>query len=322
MPSSCGAGREPTLKVVDCHHHLWDLSANRYPWLTDSPVRPIYGSYDGIRRDYLLAEFRAEAAEIETVMSVHVEAGHDPDDPVQETRWLAMQAEREGSGGFPHGIVAYADFRSKEVERLLEEHASFDRVRGVRQVLNPRKDPWHEIEDDPLRDPDWRRRIGLLRKHGLSFDLQIYYQQMASAAALADEHPDVLFILNHAGMPARRDEEGLAGWRQGIRDLARRPNVVAKISGFGMVEPRWTVASIRPFVLHVVETFGTGRAMFASNYPVDKLMRGYAEIWLSYSEVVADFSVEERQRLFVGNAMTHYRLGQGQAGEGRLSRDP
>lgn len=322
MPSSHDAGRRPTLRVVDCHHHLWDLSANRYPWLTDSPVRPIYGSYAGIRRDYLLDEFRSEAPEIETTMSVHVEAGHDPDDPVRETRWLSMLAEQDGSGGFPHAIVAYADFRSPAVERVLDRHAAFDRVRGVRQVLNPRKDPWREIENDPLRDPDWRRRIGLLGRHGFSFDLQIYYQQMASAAALADEHPDVLFILNHAGMPARRDGEGLSGWRRGILELARRPNIAAKISGFGMVEPSWTVASIRPFVLHLIEAFGTERAMFASNFPVDKLMRGYAELWQAYDEVVADFTAQERERLFVGNATTHYRLASGQAGPEDLSRDP
>lgn len=296
------------LKVVDCHHHLWDLSANRYPWLTDTLVKPIYGSYAGIRRDYTIEEFLGEATDVEVVGTVHVEAGHDPDDPVRETRWLNGIAERPDSRGVPHGIVAFADFRSDTVARHLEEHAAFARVRGVRQVLNPRKDPWREVEDDPSRDPDWRRRIGLLKSHGFSFDVQIYYQQMASAAALADEHPEVLFILNHSGMPARRDAEGLDGWRNGIRELARRPNVVAKISGFGMVEPAWTVDSIRPFVLQLIEAFGTDRAMFASNYPVDKLMRGYGEIWQAYAAVVRDFSPDERDRLFRGNAVTHYRL--------------
>jgi len=296
------------LKVVDCHHHLWDLSANRYPWLTDTLVRPIYGSYAGIRRDYKIEEFLAEATDVEVVGTVHVEAGHDPDDPVAETRWLTDVAQRPDARGVPHGIVAFADFRSDAVLRQLEEHAAFARVRGVRQVLNPRKDPWREIEDDPSRDPDWRRRIGLLKRFGLSFDVQIYYQQMATMAALADEHPDVLFILNHTGMPARRDAEGLEGWRKGIRELAQRSNFVAKISGFGMVEPAWTVDSIRPFVLDIIDAFGTERAMFASNYPVDKLMRGYCEIWQAYDAVVSEFSAEERDRLFCANALAHYRL--------------
>ena len=94
---------------------------------------------------------------------------------------------------------------------------------------------------------------------------------MAGAAALAHAYPDVLIILNHAGMPVDRDEEGLRLWRRGMQQLATADNVVVKISGLGTVDPKWTVESIRPFVLQTIEAFGVARSMFASNFPVDKL---------------------------------------------------
>jgi predicted TIM-barrel fold metal-dependent hydrolase len=296
------------IPIVDCHHHLWDLGANRYPWLTHALVRPIYGDYSPIRRSYLIDEFLADTRDFTLLKSVHIEAGHDPADPVRESRWLQAVADAEGSGGFPHGIVAFADFRSQDVEAVLAGHASVPNVKGIRQLLAGRHDPWREVEDDPLREDDWRSRIGLLGKYGFSFDLQVYYQQMARAAELAAQHPDILFILNHAGMPARRDAEGLEGWRRGIRMLAARDNVVAKISGFGMVEPRWTTRTMRPFVLDMIDAFGVERCMFASNFPVDKIMRDYASLWRSYFAIVEDFTEAEKSALFSQNAIRTYRL--------------
>jgi predicted TIM-barrel fold metal-dependent hydrolase len=297
-----------TLPVVDCHHHLWNLDANRYPWLSEFDAKPIYGDYSAIRRNYLLDDFRRDAATLKLTKSVHVEAGHDPADPVRETRWLQSLADRPDSAGFPHGIVAYADFHAPDVEALLAGHAESPNVRGIRQVLNPRKNPWLPIPDDPLANPQWRKRIGLLRKFNCSFDLQVYCQQMELAASLAAENPDTLFILNHAGMPARRDAEGLAGWKRGIRLMAQRENMVVKLSGFGMVDPQWTVESIRPFVLEIIDVFGTERSMFASNFPVDRIMSDYRRLWRAYFEITQDFSLHERTVLFSANAIRFYRL--------------
>jgi predicted TIM-barrel fold metal-dependent hydrolase len=63
-------------------------------------------------------------------------------------------------------------------------------------------------------------------------------------------------IVNHAGMPTDRDDAGLKAWRDGLALLAERPNVSCKISGLAMIDRAWTVDSLRPFVLQVIETFG------------------------------------------------------------------
>ena len=40
--------------LIDAHHHLWDLNANRYPFLTDQPEPHFFlGSYDAIKRKVL-----------------------------------------------------------------------------------------------------------------------------------------------------------------------------------------------------------------------------------------------------------------------------
>ncbi len=93
-----------------------------------------------------------------------------------------------------------------------------------------------------------------------------------------------------------------------VREYAAKPNLTVKISALGMFDRDWTVDSVCPFVLETIEMFGVDRCMFASNFPVDKLMRPYDTLWDAYKEIVADFSDDERTKLFHGNAVRAYRL--------------
>ena len=296
------------LEIVDCHHHLWDLKANYYPWLTDKIGTRVCGEYAAIRKNYLLEDLFRDAAGLNLIKSVHVQAEHDHTDPVRETGWLQAVADRPDSRGFPHGIVAYANLADPTVESVLEAHCQFPNVRGIRQLLHEAlldpKDP----RVSPLENPTWRKSLGLLPQLGLSFDLQVFPQQMAEAVSVVREHPSLQFILVHTGQPIRRDAEGVERWRRGMRAMAECPNMCAKISGLGMFDRTWTVESLRPFVLGTIEVFGPDRCLFASNFPVDSMMSSYRRLWEAYATITAGFSDDERRMLFSGNAQRVYRL--------------
>ena len=294
--------------IVDPHHHLWDLERYSYPWLS---VRPLPASVAGdvapIAKSYLLDDYLADAANQNLVKSVHVDAGFDPSQPVEETRWLQSIA---GQRGFPHGIVARAELHRSDVEATLAAHCRFPNTRGIRHIVNWHPDPakTYVAKADFLTDTAWLRGFALLKRYNLSFDLQLYPSQMADAAALAAAHGDTTIILNHAGMPVDRDPEALALWRTGMRALAAQPNVWVKISGLGMVDWRWTEESIRPFVLNTIEIFGPDRCMFASNFPVDKLYSSFDALYGAFKRIVSDFSVGERRKLFSDTALAVYRI--------------
>ena len=222
-------------------------------------------------------------------------------------RWLEKIATQTG---FPHAIVGFVDFSGKNVNEDLEKHAAASpRMRGIRQVLNRHPNPvLNRAPRDFLSDETWQKNIGQLKRFGWSFDAQVYYQQMPAVAALARRHPDIQFILDHAGMPAERDAAGIEGWRKGMQLVAQCPNVAVKLCGYGMVDVKWTVGSIRPFVLQPIEWFGPQRAMFGSNFPVDRLMASYERLWAAYREITAGFSAAEKQMLFSGTAERIYRL--------------
>lgn len=293
---------------VDPHVHLWNLSHIRYPWLMppfgdDGPN----GSVEPIASDYGLDDYLADAGDWDVRGIVHIDAGAHPDDALRETEWLQAMADRSG---MPNGIVAFAALESPTLEGLLGAHVAHPNVRGIRHIVNWHADPQRSYSPSDITTSDaWMRGFGLLAKYGLSFDLQAYPGQLTHLAGLIARHPDIQVIIDHAGMAIPTDEDGWAVWRNGMAALAALPNVAVKISGMGFTWRPWDLDRARPYVLETIELFGTDRAMFASNFPTDKLFGSFDRHLGAYDAITFDFSADERAALFAGNANRLYRLG-------------
>jgi predicted TIM-barrel fold metal-dependent hydrolase len=294
------------MQVVDPHVHLWDLKTHHYPWLANPGVSFVGDARD-LKHDYLLGDLLSDAKPVEVLKLVHVDANHDPADPVEETRWLQGIADREG---MPDAIVAGADLSAQNAQEVLEGHAEFANTRGIRQILNVHANPLYDyVGRHYMREPQWRKNFALLKRYSMSFDLQLYPSQMAEAAELAHEHAGTQFIVNHAGMFVDRSSvQGYRAWREGMRALAACENVAVKISGLAMFDHHWSVESFRPYVLETIDTFGHERAMFASNFPVDRLFASYEGLWNAYAAIVKDLSEAEKEALFKSNAERIYRI--------------
>jgi predicted TIM-barrel fold metal-dependent hydrolase len=295
-------------RFVDAHIHLWDLDQLSYPWLTPPfAADGVNGDISSIAHTYLPGDYLADARSWQVAGLVHVDAGARAEQALAETQWLETVL---GGAGLPFALVAFAALDDPKLEGVLEQHLEYPHVRGIRHIANYHPDPAKTYNDvDLLMQPRWRHGLGQLARHGLSFDLQIYPAQMASAAALARENPELQIVLNHAGMPIDRDAAGLASWSSGMRNLAAEPNVSVKLSGFGIVEHDWTTSSIRPFVLEAIEAFGTRRCMFASDVPTDKVHANFDTIMGAYDDITAGFAETERDDMFAANAWRTYRLG-------------
>lgn len=291
------------LPFIDAHVHLWDLDLIHYAWLTppftdDGPN----GSVAAIASTYLLEDYRRESAKWNVIGMIHVDAGADPAQAVEETDWLQDIADREG---MPNGMVAFAALDDPNVGALLAEHARRRNVRGIRHIVN-----WHAesrrsyTPRDVTRDETWQAGFALLGKHGLSFDLQAYPGQFAGLAKLIERHPEIPVIVNHTGMGVDGEED----WREGMNALAALPNVSVKISGMGFVFRPLDPIAVRARTLAAIDLFGTERAMFASDFPTDRLFGGFDETISMLADAVSDFTEGERRALFARNANRIYRL--------------
>jgi predicted TIM-barrel fold metal-dependent hydrolase len=179
-----------TFPIADAHQHFWDTRANYHPWLSD-PVVPThrYGDTTPLRRPYFPTDYFADAAGFEVAGTVYVETEWDPRDPLGETAWVE-RLRRET--GFPTVMVAQAWLDRDDLDAVLEGQAAFAFVRGVR----------HKPPPGAMAGARWRAGYARLAGHGLRFDLQADWTELADAAALCHAFPDTPLILNHTGLHA------------------------------------------------------------------------------------------------------------------------
>jgi predicted TIM-barrel fold metal-dependent hydrolase len=294
--------------LIDAHHHLWDLKANRYPFLSDQ-VEPHFflGSYEAIRRNYLPEDYLRDSSGHNILTTVHCEAEMDRTRQVAETRWLA---EINARHGFPGAIVAHAWFHTDTAEEIIAAQAQFPLVRGIRSKPVTSLRPGGSTPSAPgtMQDEKWLRGFALLEKYGLSWDLRVPSWHLAEAAEVARSFPRTAIVLNHTGFPWDRSEEGLAAWRRGMEAVARQPNVHVKVSEFGLKDAAWDYESNRRVVLEAIAIFGIDRCIFASNFPVAGLRIDYDTLVRSLDRMLADRSPADRDRFFWKNAASFYRL--------------
>lgn len=275
--------------IADAHLHVWDPQAHYYPWLCDlQPIPFRYGNYSALKKPYRVADYRADSAKWQVVRGVYIEAEWDPRNPLGEM--LFIQQIRE-SAGFPTVAIAQAWLHRDDCAAVLDAQAQRTFVRGIR----------HKPKPGMMDDTKWRAGYARLAPLGLHFELQAPWRQLDEAVRLARDFPETGIVLNHTGLPV--DPE-ISGWKSAMAAIAACPNVTVKISGLGRMTRK------REVILSTIELFGTARAMFASNFPVDGLCATFDEIFQGFDEVTRSFAEEERRALFHDNAVRIYRMEQ------------
>ncbi|MEV0612820.1 amidohydrolase family protein [Nonomuraea sp. NPDC050404] len=291
--------------IVDCHHHIW--RAADLPWLSGPMVPRIFGPYEAIRRDYLIEEYLADAAASGIGESVYVQTNWPLDRVVDEVRWL-HEVHRET--GRPSAFVGAADLFDEDAPEVMRRQAAITPlVRGVRQQLH-----WHERPEfrfatapDRMRDPVLRKNIGTLADLGWLFELQVFPEQMPDAADLVAAFPDVTFVLVHAGMLIGPEYAGQ--WRSGMAALAELPNIVVKLTGQGTFVHCVDPDLISSVAREVLGWFGAGRAMFGTNFPVEKLWTTMPQLVTTWQDALSHLPPADQHAIFAGTARRVYGLG-------------
>ena len=318
---------EPDLPIVDPHHHLVE--------------RPETGRY-------LLPELLADTSDGHNItatvylewLSMYRAQGPVELRPVGEVEFANGVAAMAASGTYGRtqicaGIVGYADLTlGAPVEKVLQAmiQAGGGRFRGIRFITasHPEQAAWSSAVIRPeglLMNPKLREGFARLAPLGLSFDAWMYHTQLSELVDLARAFPGTQIVLDHVGgaiglgpYAGKRDEVFVA-WSRQIHELATCPNVHIKLGGLGMRMFGFThhlgelppsseelAAAWRPYIETCIAAFGPERAMFESNFPVDKGSCSYSVLWNAFKRIAAGCSAAERAALFAGTATKLYRL--------------
>jgi L-fuconolactonase len=278
---------------VDAHQHFWRYTAEEYGWIDEG--------MSAIQRDFLPSELRSELDQAGIDESIAVQARQ----LIEETRWLLQLADEHE---WIAGVVGWVPLVDREIGKVLEPLAANPRLKGLRHVLQAEPDEYFERED-------FHAGIAQLRPLSLVYDVLIVERQLPAAIRFVDRHPNQPFVLDHVAKPRIGDHE-LEPWRKNIRELARRPHVVCKLSGMVTEASfdHWTEADLKPYVETVLEAFGPARLLFGSDWPVCTVAASYGR-WASVVDGwIAQLSVHERSAILGENAVRLYSINQSSNG--------
>jgi predicted TIM-barrel fold metal-dependent hydrolase len=286
------------IPFVDTHFHLHDLKRPelRYSWLEPDSIHGFLGDIDALKaQHYWIDDYIAEIRFANVPKAIHVQAALGTADPVDETKWLQAFADKTG---YPHGIVAECHLADADAQSVLEGHMAYANVRGIRDFG----------KDRYLVDPAWRAGFKLLERHNLVSCIDTRVSLFDDLIDLAGAFPNILICVDHCAIPEARDDAYFKLWSAAMRKLARADNVVMKISGLGMMDRLWTVASLRPWVLRSIEAFGVDRVVFGTNWPVDRMFSSYPDLINAYATIISGFTKDEQTAMFSRNAERLFRI--------------
>lgn len=263
--------------MIDAHLHLWQIGRNACTW----PASDLAA----IHRDFELDDARHVLTESGVEAAILVQSQEDPAD----TDWLLKVAQAPEIAG----VVGWADLTSPAGVAALAAHP---KLRGLRPMVQGRDADWY---DDPARGAGF----AAMAAHNLVLDALIRPIHLPALARLADRHPGLSIVIDHAAKP---DPDDLEPWRAGIAAAAARPNITCKLSGLlTELAPGQDAAALDPVFAHLWASFGPDRLLWGSDWPVVTLRGDYAG-WLAL--VRCWVPAEHHHKLFDTNARRLYRL--------------
>jgi len=278
--------------ILDTHVHLWDPARFEMPWITGDPV--LDQRYDLDRFDTAIA-----GTTVAAVVYVQVEVA--PPLALLEAEEVVRLARIDPR---IRAMVPWAPLEfGRRAEPFIERLLSLGPLTtSVRRLIQDEPDPEFCLQ------PRFVEGIRMLASHDLGFDLCVRHHQLPAVTRLVDLAPHVRFVLDHVGKPDIRGAS-IDPWRQQIRDLARRDNVVCKLSGMVTEADHagWKPDDLRPFVETVLDAFGPSRTMFGGDWPVVLLASSYRG-WLDTAfELTASLSPSEQWSIFWETGSSFYR---------------
>lgn len=283
------------MDLIDTHVHLLHPERFTYAWCAGKPA---------LQRRFSIEDYREAVGRVRSHVKVSALMFMEADVPAAEqmdqTEWSAQLANRDRGEPPLYAIVAGAAPELPGFAAQLDRIASEARVRGLRRVL-------HTQPDAVLESPVLVESLRLLAARELTFDLCVRPRQLALVTALVTQCPQTQFVLDHAAAPDIAGGGDFEAWREGIKQLAARPNVACKFSGLGsLADPKQPLApQVRPYFAHCMECFYPERMLWGTDWPVSPNLQAWFE---ATAELLGELSPHEQAAIGTGNAGRIYRL--------------
>ncbi|HVF96726.1 MAG TPA: amidohydrolase family protein [Flavisolibacter sp.] len=282
------------MNCIDTHIHTWNFQRASYSWLE--------GNTSLLNRNYLIEELEQQLQPAGVTEGLLVQAANT----IEETAYMLEVAEQNQ---WLKGVVGWLPLmQPEEVAKILAQgYARHPLFKGVR----------HLIHDEP--DPGWLLQPQVIESLQLIASVKIPYdvvgvlpEHLETVLELLKKVPALTMVLDHLNQPPVKRGEKFGKWGERIIEIARHPNVYAKISGLGTTTGSgegWGVNDIKPYVEFALEQFGASRCFCGGDWPVSLLAGSYEHAWTVYRQTLLSLLEEnEVAKIFYDNAKQFYKL--------------
>ncbi|MFV2092850.1 MAG: amidohydrolase, partial [Hyphomicrobiales bacterium] len=218
---------------------------------------------------------------------------------IAETEFLLSVAE---ATPFVAGVVGWVDFDSPEAGAELVRLAKNPWMKGVRPMIQDIPDPGWMLR--PQLDAAFRAVID----QGLGFDALTMPWHLENLHTLLARYPEMRVVVCHASKP-QIGERAFDEWATSMARIATDTNAFCKLSGLVTeAGPDWSTDDLRPYVEHLLVSFGPGRLIWGSDWPVCTLAAPLAKWLATTHELLAGLAPGQRDQILGVNATDFYRL--------------
>jgi L-fuconolactonase len=276
------------MQKIDAHQHFWKFDAVRDSWITNEMAV--------IQRDFLPGDLEPVLKENNFDGCVVVQSSQSEEENVFQ---LANAAKYH----FINGVVGWIDLQAFDIEQKLAYYHKFEKMKGFRHVLQG------EADRSLMLRSKFMNGISKLEKFNFTYDLLIFPDQLQYIPPFVSSFPNQKFVIDHIAKPLIKDGK-TAEWKKEIQAVAKHENVWCKVSGLATEADwkLWKPADFTPYLDTVTEAFGTKRIMFGSDWPVCLVAASYQETLGVAKDYFSDFSGNEQEAFFGGNAVAFYNL--------------
>jgi L-fuconolactonase len=274
--------------MIDSHHHLWRYSKEDYPWIpAGSPLA----------QDQLIPELETVTSSAAVTGTVVVQARQ----VLEESDFLLSLADQTDR---IQAVVGWVPLIDENVSDHLERFSLHPKFKAVRHVLQ-------EEPDEYFLHDDFHRGLAQLPDYGLSYDLLIFQRQLPVAIQLVDQQPELSIVLNHIAKPEARNGRIEPAWRDSMKQLAKRDQVIGvKFSALltEFPEGEGDAETVDAYFHETLEIFGSDRVMFGTDWPVCLLRTSYQDWAETVINLCSSLPESERTAILTENAKRAYRI--------------
>jgi L-fuconolactonase len=273
--------------MIDAHHHFWKYNPINYSWIDDS--------MKVIQRDFMPEDLEPVLIKNGFYGSVLIQVNQ-------------MEAENEAflkladKNDFIKGVVGWVDFKSDSLDTWLMHYSKHSKMKGFRHIVQGES-------DDFLIDINFISGVAKLTKYNYTYDILIYERQLKAALHFIRQLPNNKLIIDHIAKPNIKNKS-FNTWSNYMKAISEHENVYIKASGMVTEADtaNWKKEDFTIYLDHILNSFGTNRIVYGSDWPVCLVAATYQEQLEIVQNYFGQLTKTEQNDIFKKNAIRFYNL--------------